>query len=196
MKLNPHPRFKLFETWIAKQAKSAARVEGEFYRVAGPRHTSAKEIIEGVGAFRSGGRWNPPGLMNTVYLSAQPETAMYEANENHRSLGMPLWKVMPKVTVAVRVIADAILDLTEKAIALPEPMATLMAEDWNAIMDGFGEATAQAMGRAAFSAGLQGLIVPSKPDPTGTNMLIFPRNLTSTCELTVLNPKDLERLGK
>ena len=58
------------------------------------------------------------------------------------------------------------------------------------------ESTTQAVGRAAFAAGVQGLIVPSKPDPTGINVLIFPQNLTGPVSMEVLNPELLKKLGR
>jgi RES domain-containing protein len=145
-----------------------------------------------------GGRWNPPRVMNVVYLSRAPETAMYEANEHRRYFGLPLWEGMPKVTVAVQLDVDLMLDLTDAAISadLPEPMANLLAEDWRAVMERGEEPTTQAMGRAALKAGLKGLIVPSKPHPKGVNLIVFPDALEGANVLEVLNPKELKKLGK
>ena len=195
MKFTAHPRYTNYEAWFRREAGRASRLDAELYRVAGPHHTTAKEILAGVGAFKAGGRWNPPSLMNVVYLSRAPETAAHESNEHYRYYGLPLSKGMPKVVVAVRVVVEAILDMTAAA-DFPEPMVNLMAEDWRAVMGRMEEPTAQAVGRAAFTAGLQGLIVPSRPDPNGTNVLIFPERLTADCTLEVLNPDLLENLGK
>lgn len=195
MKLKTHPRYGVFEAWFSKQRGRATGFTGDLFRVAGPRHTTAEEIVHGVGAFKAGGRWNPPDVMNVVYLSLSPETAMLEANEHRRYYGLPLAQGMPKVIVAVRVSANAVLDLSSTA-DFPELLANLMAEDWRAVMARNDEATAQAVGRAAFAAGLQGLIVPSKPDAAGTNVLIFPESLSKSCVLEVLDPLSLEKLGK
>jgi RES domain-containing protein len=132
-----------------------------------------------------------------VYLSREPETAMHEANEHRRYYRLPVWQAMPKVTVAVRVEANSILDLTNPAISagLPEPMRNLLAEDWRAIMDRGEEPTTQAMGRAAFKAGLKGLMVASKPDPNGANLIVFPDVLAGKDVLEVLNPQALKKLG-
>ena len=156
MKLKAHPRYSGFKTWFAGHAGNAIAIADQFFRVAGPRHTTAAEIVEGVGAFKGGGRWNSPRVMNVVYVSRAPETAMFEANEHRRYYGLPVWEGMPKVTVAVRVETDSVLDLTDPAISgdLPEAMANLLAEDWRAVMERGEEPTTQAMGRAAFKAGL------------------------------------------
>lgn len=198
MKLREHPRSSEFSAWLAKQMSNATTFSGEFYRVAGPRHTTAKDIVSGIGAYKTGGRWNPPGVMNLVYLSVESETALREANEHFRYHGLPVWKGMPRVVVAVRAALDAVLDLTTAAAAssLPEPLQSLLAEDWRAIMVRGDEATSQAIGRAAYQAGVQALLVPSKPDPNGVNLLVFPEHLAKKSQLEVLNPDDLDKLGK
>src|SRR5687767_8840963 len=116
MKLKAHPRFGALRAWFDGNKRFCVDVAGEFYRVAGPRYTTAADIVKGVGAFMGGGRWNPPGVMNVVYLSREPETALHEANEHRRHYRLPLWPDMPKVVVAVRVEAEIILDLTDAAV--------------------------------------------------------------------------------
>jgi len=195
MSLKPHSRYTIYEDWFRKEARRAGRLEAELYRVAGPRHTTADEMLAGVGAFRAGGRWNPPDVMNAVYLSRSPETAMHESNEHYRHYRLPLSDGMPKVVIAVRVVAGAVFDMTAAA-DFPDPVANLMAEDWRAVMARGEEATAQAVGRAVFAVGLQGILVPSKPDANGMNVLLFPERLTKKCLLEVLNADLLEKLGK
>lgn len=100
-----------------------------------------------------------------------------------------------KVVIAVRVVAELVFDLT-KTSDFPEPMANLMAEDWRAVMGRGEEAAGQAVGRAAFVVGFQGILVPSKPDPAGMNVLLFPQRLTTKCTLEVMNAHLLEKLGR
>jgi RES domain-containing protein len=196
--LREHPRSGEFSVWFAKQKSHAKPLLGEYYRVAGPRYTTAKEIISGTGAFIAGGRWNPPDVMNVVYVSDESETALREANEHFRYHNLPVWTGMPRVIVAVRATLGAVLDFTadEVAAALPEPMNSLLAEDWRAIMSRGNEATTQAMGRAAFGAGLEGLLVPSKPDATHVNLMVFPRCFAKSSKLEVLNADELDKLGR
>lgn len=196
MNLGPDSRYNLYLKWFNARRASVTQIAGKYYRTAGPRRTTAAEIVQGRGAYNGGGRWNPPAVMNVVYLSGAPETTMYEANEHARRGNLPL--EMPKVTVAVHVEANLILDLTRAGMSaeLPDAMASLLAEDWEALMNRGNESTTQAMGRAAFDGGLQGLIVPSKPDPNGVNLVVFPENLSKGCILNVLNSEELEKLGK
>ena len=195
MKLKAHPRYDQFKQWFDDHRADAGRLAETYHRTAGPTRATAEEIVDGLGAFNGGGRWNPPGVMKVVYLSREPETSMHEANAKARRYGLPL--DMPKVTVAVRVEVELALDLTLAAIGriLPETMPNLLAEDWEAVMNAGDEPTAQAMGRAAFGAGLQGLVVPSSADPKGLNLVIFPQRFAKGCVLRVLNPELLEKLG-
>src|SRR5262245_52916485 len=150
-----------------------------------------------MGAYLAGGRWNPVGQMKVVYLSQEPETATKEALEHFRYHALPISGALPKVIVAVRVKIERSLDLTDPAVAIgfPIPIPELLAEDWRAMMAKDMESASQAVGWAAFAAGFQGVKVPSKPDPTGTNLLIFPELLVKGNVLEVLNASGLDILG-
>ena len=172
---SPHPRSAELLKWLSRRKNSAKPLKGEFCRVAGPRHTTADQIVSGMGAFIAGGRWNLIGEMKVVYLSQEPETALKEALENFRYHGLPISNALPKVTVAVAVKLERVLDLTKAAIAsrMPIGMAEFLAEDWRALMARGVEPSSQALGWATYSAGFQGSIVPSKPDANGVNLLVF-----------------------
>jgi RES domain-containing protein len=152
MPRRPHPRSADLLKWVNRRKTSSESLTGEFYRVAGPHHTTADEIVSGVGAFIAGGRWNPIDEMKVVYLSREPETALSEALENFRYHGLPISNALPKVTVAIALKLDRVLDLTKAAIAsgMPIGMAEFLAEDWRALMARDVEAGSQALGWAAF----------------------------------------------
>jgi RES domain-containing protein len=198
MSLASHPRSAAFLKWFCQSRDMAHELNVEVFRVAGPRHTTAAEIVSGKGAFIAGGRWNPIGEMNVVYLSREPETAMKEALEHFRYFGLPISKALPKVVIAVSVKIERLLDLTVPDISagLPIPMSELVAVDWRALMARNIEAASQTLGWAAYAAGFQGLKVPSKPDPKGENFLVFPESLTKTCRLEVINADELDKLGR
>jgi hypothetical protein len=75
-------------------------------------------------------------------------------------------------------------------------MSELVAADWRALMSRNVESASQTLGRVAYAAGLQGLKVPSRPDPKGINVLVFPENLTMACRLEVMNADELDNLGR
>lgn len=198
MKAKAHPRYKEFKLWFASRLGDARRLRRDCFRVAGPRHTTATEIVQGVGAYKAGGRWNPVGVMDVVYLSTDPITATAEAVEHFRYYRLPQSQAMPKVIVTVAVDAPAVLDLTDPAVraTMPVRMSDLLVEDWRATMNAGREAMSQAFGRAAFAAKLNGLIVPSKPHRGGVNVLIFPQRLGKAAVLRVVDPDLLANLGK
>lgn len=198
MSSTTHPRFTELLKWAVRMAGECVEFEAELFRVAGPRHTSAKEIVSGIGAFRAGGRWNPIGVMNVVYLSVEPETAMRESLEHFRYNRLPVSKAFPKVTVSVAVKVGKMLDLTNPDLAsrLPISLSELMSEDWRALVSRGTQPGSQAVGVACFQAGIQAVQVPSKPDPNGANILVFPETLTGEDRLEVTNADQLDKLGK
>lgn len=184
--------------WFTQNKKHATPLDGIFFRVAGPRHTTAADIVSGIGAEKAGGRWNPIDDMRMVYLSREPETALSEALEHFRYFKLPESGGLPKVIVSVAVKLERVLDLTRTDLSgkVPELMAEFLAEDWRAINDRGIESASQAVGWAAYTAGLQGLIVPSKPVPNRSNLLVFPENLSNQTRLKVQNADELDKLGK
>lgn len=196
--LRPHPRSAALLRWFTRKRVQARELNIEAYRVAGPRFATPLNIVSGMGAYQAGGRWNGVGQMKVVYLGCDPETALKEALEHFRHYALPISAALPKVIVAVRVKVDRSLDLADAAVNadLPVPIADLLAEDWRAMMAKGVEAASQAVGWAAFAAGFQAMRVPSKPAPTGTNILIFPEHLTKGDRLEVLNGDELDKLGR
>jgi RES domain-containing protein len=62
-----------------------------------------------------------------------------------------------------------------------------LREDWRAIQERGHESTSQAIGRAAWRAGLEGLIVPSHARPKESNIVLFPDNLKRGSRITALD---------
>jgi RES domain-containing protein len=194
--LSPNLHFDELLSWVASQ--QLRPLEGSFFRVAGPRHTSAEAVLSGIGAKKAGGRWNPREAFLAVYMSREPETALREANEHYRHYKLPLSQATPRVVVAVELKLEKVLDLTDAGVVtgLPVRLEDLLAEDWREIMTTGAESASQALGRAAFEAGLQGLLIPSKPDPTGQNLIVFRENLAESCRFHLVNADELDKLGR
>ena len=53
----------------------------------------------------------------------------------------------------------------------------MVAEDWRRANEKGREALCQAIGRAAFDAGFEGILVPSAQDENGRNLIVFPDQL-------------------
>ena len=116
------------------------------------------EIASGEGARIHGGRWNPMGSFRAVYLSDSPETALQEYLARARRMKWPDHKSLPMVMAGIGVKASRILDLTQPELA-PAIEVFLKGKKmhWRSIQDR-REAASQAIGRAARSAGFQGLL--------------------------------------
>jgi RES domain-containing protein len=56
-------------------------------------------------------------------------------------------------------------------------LTSSFTEDWRALQADHRESTSQAIGRAAFRLGAEGLLVPSHVARTRTNLIAFPDNL-------------------
>ena len=117
MRFRANPNYRQLKAWCVARRAMASQAHGAYYRVAGPRHTSAAQIVSGIGGYKANGRWCRRGTARLLYLSESPETAMAEANEHARHFNLPLWRQMPKVTVAIRVDDNEVLDLTDPAVA-------------------------------------------------------------------------------
>ena len=198
MRIKANPNYRQLKRWCIARASTASTVHGEYFRVAGPRHTSPAEIVSGIGGYRANGRWCRRAITRLLYLSEAPETAMAESNEHARRNHLPLWQQMPKVTVAIRIEANNVLDLTDPAAAraLPLDLASLMDVDWRADNANGRESLTQALGRAAFAAGFDALRVPSKPDPKGVNLVIFRPLGRSGAKVVLLDPAALYTLRR
>lgn len=159
---------------------------GEVYRSATPRYCRSNDMVSGLGSAKMGGRWNPPGDLQTVYASLDPETAMAESLATFRYYGWALYEAMPRVFRALEVRLSAVLDLED----LPQPISgrleAALAEDWRVLQASGQESLSQAIGHAAFEAGLEGLLVPSHARPGRTNLVAFIQNLQTTSSLRVL----------
>jgi RES domain-containing protein len=196
MILRSHPEFSELLDRAQRLIGRGAPWSGHAYRTVGPKYSKAAEIISGVGAARAGGRWNPLGAIPAVYASLSPETATAEAFAHNRHYAIPLFEALPRVMVALDVRLVRVLDLTDPGLrrSLRISVARLLAVDWRAEQNAGREAVTQAIGRAAFEAGFQGLLVRSHAAKMGVNIVVFPSALDGLCRLEVLNGKDLDKL--
>ena len=133
-------------------------------------------MVTGLGSAKMGGRWNPPGSFPTVYASLEPEAAMSESLAAFRYYGWALHDAMPRIFRSLDAKLCRVLDLSGSADS-DDPgvwMAQIRSEDWRAAQTSGRESTSQAIGRAAWAAGLEGLLVPSFTSPGKTNLVAFP----------------------
>ena len=179
MHVAPHEDFARIAAGLEAGLDRATAWEGMVYRSAAPRYSGDGDILTGLGSLRMGGRWNPPGCCRTVYASLDPETAMKEALAAFKYYGWALHGAMPRVFRALDIRLARVGSLRHRRMRkhlAPWPQAAL-AEDWRSLQASGRESTSQAIGRAAFELGLEGLLIPSHAARARMNLIAFPDSL-------------------
>lgn len=168
---------------------------GVVYRSSSVQYATERDLITGEGSRLGGGRWNPRRSFPTVYMALDPETALAETLSHFRYYGLPFDQAMPRVFVALRVQLRRVLDLNRQTIrrVLGITPARLLKEDWRALQDQRKEALTQALGRAAYVAGFEGILVPSAARPEGSNLVLLLENLVAPSTAVILNADQLPK---
>lgn len=152
---------------------------GTAYRSTALAYQKPGEILSGEGSRRHGGRWNPQGEFAAAYASLDPETAMAETLAHVRYYGLPEQTAMPRVFWAIQASLSRVLDLGSPSVRrrLAISLGRLRDEDWRRAATTPAGSLTQALGRAAFLAGFEGLLAPSAARRKGTNLVVYPANL-------------------
>jgi RES domain-containing protein len=119
------------------------------------RHTAPeREPLSGAGALIFGGRWNPPGLVPTIYLAFPEEACVAEFKRMAEGQGRGPDSFLPRDLHLIDVSELNVLDLTAESSLrrLHLSMADIAGEDWT---------KCQKVGEAAHLLGLQGILAPS-----------------------------------
>src|SRR5262249_20043603 len=129
-----------------------------------------------------------------VYLSLSPETALAESLSHSRRFGLAIRDAMPKTLNAVVAEFSHILDLTSATVRsrLRLSLRRMLEERWWDLEANDREAVTQAVGRAAYEIGFEGLLVPSAADPGSLGLVYFPDRLFDSTRLQIIN-RDQQR---
>jgi RES domain-containing protein len=165
------------------------------YRFAAPRWATARELLTGAGALQAGGRWHPIGLCRAVYASLDPETALAESLAHFRRFQLAIRDAMPRTLNAVAVQLHQVLDLTDGRIRqrLGLSWDRILSERWWEREAEDEEALTQALGRVAWEAALEGLLVPSAARKDGVGLVYFPDHKHPASTLEILHAEELPR---
>jgi RES domain-containing protein len=187
-RIRPHPDFPRIASALSRLPTRPW--SGVAYRSVIPAYAASKDLLSGEGVRRHGGRWNAPGAFAAVYASLTPETALAEVLSRFREYGIPVADAMPRVLAALEVAVTSLADLTTPAArrTLRVSLRRMRKEAWRRATEDGREALTQAIGRAAFERGLEGLLVFSAPDPAGRNLVLFPARLAPASRLSVRAP--------
>ena len=198
MACTPHPEFDEIVRRMGRLVRRARSWRGDAYRSASVRYADRRDLLSGRGSRDAGGRWNPLGSFDTVYLSSDVDTAWEESFAHHRHYGIPIYSALPRTFVAVQVNLQRLLYLVDGEIRqrLRISEERMLDEPWHELQDHAEEALTQTIGRAAFDLGLEGLVVPSAESVTGENLVIFPHHLRPGSELNIINASELPRFPR
>ena len=165
---------------------------GTVFRSASVRYANRDNFLTGAGAQKAGARWNPADSFASIYVSLTPETAIQESLAHFRYYGLPAEDALPRVLAAAQVVLRRVLNLTDVKVrkTLKVSLADLLDVDWRAEAKTGREALPQAIGRLAWNAKWEALMVPSAVDPSGKNLIVFPGNLDAPSSYLLIMNRD------
>jgi len=167
----------------------AVRFSGTAFRMVPKAYADPAKVLSGVGAAKRGGRWNPPGV-RTVYLSEDAELLAREVGYV-QSLGgaFRAEPQPPRVLYSVRVELARVLVIDDAFVTrIGANWDELLREDWADALGKRRFTAAMEVGRAAYGARFEALVVPSAQDPERKrwNLVVFPDNLLVGSRLEIV----------
>jgi RES domain-containing protein len=151
--------------------------------------------MDGKGALKHGGRWNPPEGFRTVYLALSPEAAIAEVFQIGNHFGFNQTSLRPRLIVAVRIRLQRIVDLRPDAgpISAVCSLAELLGENWRTAVDHGRMTLSQTLGSLLFTSGVEGFLVPSATGCGPGNLIFFNENKETGSTLEVLGGDELDQ---
>lgn len=149
--------------------------KGNGYRSIDVIHHGQPLSVEG--SRRKSGRFHVAGQAAAIYIALDPVTALLETGALLRTdQRMTPQVVAPRTMFTIVFDLKYVMDLTDPATR--EHLGyglDMLRSPWRRRTP---NAPTQLLGRAAYEEGVQGLIYPSAKNPDGTNLVVFPDNLT------------------
>ena len=145
--------------------------------------------LSGIGSLKRGGRFNPKGLLEALYLSESPITALQEVEAimqtSAKLMGL---KVGPKTLLSVEYSLQKLLDLTDSNIqAALQTSTEELTAPWLLKQTGASFAPTQQLGLAVAASGVEALMSSSSKNPDAANLVIYPHNLLQGSSLRVFD---------
>lgn len=196
--MRPFPQSELLKRRLERTLGKATVWAGTFYRATTIEYANRRDLLTGLGSRMAGARWTPPGSFAAVYGCLEPETAMSEALANYREFGIPLSQAMPLVFVAVAVESQAVLDFTDPAMQRVLGITTrrMVNTPWQRQQERGDEALTQCLGRLAWEASLEGILVPSARVKGATNIVLFPNRRRKGSSWKIQRSRSLPTKGE
>ncbi len=162
-------------------------------RAVATKYANSNDLLTGEGAKRYGGRWNPLGLFGAIYGSLDPYAALAETVGTYGQYHISFEQRQPLVLVGIRIRLQRILDLTDGKMRqhLGVSEERMLDADWQTAQAKNGEGLTQAIGRLAWEANVEGLLVSSARLKKEKNLVVFPNRLYKPSYLTIVNRHEL-----
>ena len=113
---------------------------------------------------------------------------MAETLAHYRYYGIPVADAMPRTFVAMELNLTAVLDLCDGAIRrrIQISVERILAVDWRKEVHAGRDPITQILGRAAYNARFEAMLVPSAVSRASSNIVVFPGRVSER-QVTVLN---------
>ncbi len=175
--MKKHPQADALARGMKRAAKHSAPFAAETFRATSVEYSNRDDLLTGLGAKMNGGRWNPPGSFAAVYVSTSAEGAVSEYLAHQRHFGFRDSDALPCTLVGLEVQLQTVLDLTDGEVrtALGVSERRMLDDAWRKAKK--HESLTQAIGRLAFEAEFEAILVPSSAAPGVRNLVVFPGNV-------------------
>ena len=173
---------------MVKNFGRAEAFSGYCFRYVTPKYSSSLDAFSGAGSLKVSGRFHVKGNFVIVYTSTELKTAEWEYFHTARSAGIDTTFLLPCTVISATVKLSRVLNLTDAKVrrVLKVTLKELCGSTWDGSLK---ETLTQAIGRFAYEAGFEAVLVPSVGG--GQNLNIFRQNLLAASSLEIINADKL-----
>ena len=164
-----------------------APLEQTFFRVIHAKY--ATTALSAVGSYRFGGRYNPAGAFEVLYLADNPVTALEEVeallrtNDDLRGVKGP-----PRIVLSVECALQRVIQLHQDALQTLNLTLEDVTAPWRESLRRNRTPVTHEIGRMSFERGdVEALLAPSAKNPVTSNLVVFPDRLTEGSSLRVFD---------
>ena len=171
----------------ALQGLQPTSLEQTFFRVIHAKY--AATALSAVGSYRFGGRYNPAGAFEVLYLADSPVTALEEVEALLRTdSDLKGIKGPPRIMLSVECALQRVLQLHGEALQALGLTTKEVTAPWRESLRRNQAPVTHEIGRVSFERGdVEALLVPSAKNPATLNLAVFPDRLLKGSSLRVFD---------
>ncbi len=192
--MHEHPRFADLLRGVKDAVRHVGPWEGRVFRAVELEWARPEYLISGEGTRKHGGRWMYAGIAPVAHAAMTEALAIKESRRAFAYYGISKPRNNPRVSVEIEVKLKRVLRLSPvETIFSNLSNEELLLEDWEKVSGKGRETLAQAIGRAAWKSGLEGMVVPSARDRRSRNLVWFPANFHAGSACSISGRHKLEK---